>query len=130
MEANKAERGRDGDGSHVESPFSFSGGRRLVRITVCSGAATNPYSSRTETTAAGTERRRPRALATVPISVTGLISSRIEVCASPGANVVWSELSTPVSLVLVVIPDSRGLRLHANELEPEIAQPVEESEKL
>jgi hypothetical protein len=43
---------------------------------------------------------------------------------------VRSELSTPFSLVLVGRPTGRGLRLHADELEAEIAQPVEESVEL
>ena len=44
-------------------------------------------------------------VAAVPISVTGLISSRIKVRASRGATVAFrSELSTPFSLVLVGYP--------------------------
>ena len=74
-------------------------------------------------------KRKP--VAAVPISVTGPISSRIKVCASRGASVAFrSELSTPFSLVLVGCPTGCGLRLHADELEAEIAQPVEESVKL
>src|SRR4051812_7485390 len=46
----------------------------------------------------------------------------------PGASVAFrSELSTPFGLVLVGCPTGRGLRLHADELEAEIAQPVEKS---
>ena len=41
-----------------------------------------------------------------------------------------SELSTPFGLVLAHHPTGRGLRLHADELEAEITDPVEESVKL
>ena len=48
----------------------------------------------------------------------------------PGARMAFRlDLSTPFSLVLVSCRPLR-LRLHADELEAEIAQPVEESVKL
>ena len=73
--------------------------------------------------------RKP--VAVVPISVTGPISSRIKVCTSRGASVAFRlDLSTPFSLVFVGCATGLGLRLHADELEAEISQTVEESVQL
>ena len=75
IEADKVERGHDGDATPIAlrpassisrdshpCPVSIQFRRRPAACSrhTCSGAATNPLSSRAETAVAGSDRRRPR----------------------------------------------------------------------
>lgn len=59
-----------------------------------------------------------------------LVAASLSAHVNVASMAFWSDLRMPFSLILVVVRLGRGLRLHADELETEIAQPVEESIKL